>query len=210
MKSPLPFRPCLAGILAALFGAFPFFAHAASADDRLHEELRQLKTTYEQALSSGNFAALESLFAPDSSGVVVDNQPFRTFAELKAIHDRFRARFPGVVYRVTLQPEVSQLYGNLAVAHGSAAEYVNTADGEFTYTSTFTAILRRTESGWKLVRSQVTMDPFGNSVVQFFLARTKLYFGAGALAVGAVAGFLIGRLASRRDPSAPSRTATAA
>ena len=174
-------------------------SHAAAANEKFHEELRQLKTLYEKAISTGDYAPLQSLFAPDTTGVVVDNQLFKTFAELKAIDERFRADFPGVVYRVTINPELSQLYGDIAVAHGTADEYVKTSAGEFTYTSRFTAVLRRTEAGWKLIRSQVTMDPFRNSIVQHFLSRTKIYFGTGALVVGLLVGFLIGRASGRRS-----------
>src|ERR1043166_2178984 len=150
---------------------------AAAAEEKLHAELRELKAVYEKAISSGDLAPLEALFAPDSSGVVVDNQPFKTFAELKGIYDRFRAQFPNLIYKITVNPELSQLYGDLAVARGTCDEYVKTNNGEFRYTSSFTAVLRRTDNGWKLVRSQVTMDPFGNSIVRTFLGGHKLYFG---------------------------------
>jgi ketosteroid isomerase-like protein len=173
-------------------------SRAAQSEEQLHEELRQLKTVYEKAISSGDLAPLESLFTPESSGVVVDNQPFRNFAELKDIYDRFRAQFPGVVYRITLDPEKSRIFGDLAVAYGTASEDVTTDAGNFKYQSSFTVILRRTPAGWKLVRSQVTMDPFGNSVVAHFLSRTKLYYGLGALLVGALVGFAAGRASGRR------------
>jgi len=196
-------------LVAIIPCAFPALQAATAADEKLHEELRQLKAAYEKAVNTGDFAPLESLFAPDTTGVVVDNRPFKSFAELKAIDERFRADFPGLVYRVTLKPELSQLYGDIAVAHGTADEYVKTSAGEFTYTSSFTAVMRRTDAGWKLIRSQVTMDPFRNSVVQHFLSRTKTYFGLGGLALGAIAGFLIGR-ASGRKAIASTRAATTA
>lgn len=189
----------------------PLAVRAASpAEEKLHAELRELRAVYEKAIATGDLSPLEPLFAPDSSGVAVDNQPFKNFAELKGIYDRFRAQFPGVVYRITLQPELSQLYGDIAVAHGTAEENVKTAAGEFPYPSRFTVVLRRTDQGWKLVRSQMTMDPFRNSVVQHFLSRTKLYFGLGALAAGALVGFIIGRVSARRPAAARDPATTAA
>jgi ketosteroid isomerase-like protein len=182
---------------------------ATPAEEALHAELRLLKTAYEKAVNTGDFSPLESLFAPDTTGIVVDNRSFKNFAELKAIDQKFRADFPGLVYRVTLKPELSQLYGDVAVSHGTADEYVKTDAGEFTYTSSFTAVLRRTANGWKLIRSQVTMDPFRNSVVQHFLSRTKTYFGLGGIAIGALLGFLIGRAAGRK-PVARQANASAA
>lgn len=196
-------RPLVVWVSAMLLTCAGHELRAAAADDRLREELRQLKTVYENAISSGNLAPLEPLFTPDSSGVVVDNQRFKTFAELKGIYDRFRAQFPGVVYKITLQPEQSQIFGDLAVARGTCDEFVKTEAGEFTYTSSFTVVLRRTEAGWKLVRSHLTMDPFRNSIVEHFLGKAKLYFGAGALVAGLVLGFVLGRAgASRKNPAA--------
>lgn len=173
-------------------------AGRAADDEKFHDELRQLKTLYETALSSGDLTPLAPLFTPESSGVVVDNQTFKTFEDLKSIHERFRASFPGVIYRIKVNPELSKLYGDVAVAHGTCGEYVKTSAGEFTYTSNWTAVLRRVDGQWKLVRSQVTMDPFRNSVVQHFLSRTKLYFGGGALALGLIVGLLAGRSMAKK------------
>ncbi len=186
-------------LILALFALGLSSVRAASPSDAdLHAELRQLKVTYEAAISSGDLTPLASLFDADSSGVTVDNQPFRTFAELKAIYDRFHAQFPGVTYRVKLDAEPSLLAGDLAVAHGVAEEYVKTAAGEFTYPSSWTVVLRRTDAGWKLVRSQVTMDPFGNSVVTFLQKKSSLTYGLTGLGAGVLLGLLASRLFARR------------
>ncbi len=168
----------------------------------LHAELRLLTPIYEKAVSSGDFSPLESLFDADTSGVTVNNETFKSFAELKAVFEKFRTSFPGVVYQVTLHPVLSQLYGNVAVARGTCDEFVKTAAGEFTYTSTYTAVLRRVDGKWKLVRSQVTMDPFQNSVVLYFIKKTEMGYGLGGLAIGAVVGLLLGRLLKKRSAAA--------
>ena len=167
-----------------------------------HAELRELKNTYETALSTGNLAPLESLFDAGSSGVTVDNQTFQTFAELKAIYAKFHAAFPGVVYEVKLDSVPSLIEGNLAMAHGTAIEHVKTSAGDFTYPSTWTAVLRRTDSGWKLVRSQITMDPFRNPIVTFFEQKAKITYGLIGLAVGLTVGLLLGRIFRKRPPAA--------
>jgi hypothetical protein len=167
-----------------------------------HAELRELKTTYEKALSSGDLSPLESLFDANSSGVTVDNQSFHTFAELKAIYAKFHADFPGVVYQVALDAEPSVIEGNLAIARGTAKESVKTSAGEFTYTSTWTIVLRRTDAGWKLVRSQVTMDPFNNSIVTFLQKKAVLTYGLGGIALGLALGVFLGLAFRRRTPTA--------
>jgi ketosteroid isomerase-like protein len=196
-------RRILAGAFVVLVAlGFPVMRATAATDAAVHEDLRKLKSTYEDAINGGNLSALEPLFEAGSTGVTVDNQPFKSVAELKGIYDRFHASFPGVVYRIKLNPEPSVILGDVAVAYGTGEEYVKTADGEFTYTSSFTAVLHRDAQGqWKLVRSQVSMDPFRNSVVQFFVSRTKLYFGGGALLAGLIGGFIFGRLsAGKKSP----------
>jgi ketosteroid isomerase-like protein len=165
-------------------------------------ELRQLATTYETAINTGDLAPLASLFDTDTTGVTVDNQSFRTFAELKAIYTRFHADFPGVVYRIKLDPTPSLLTADLAIAHGTAEEFVKTKAGEFSYISNWTAVLRRTEAGWKLVRSQVTMDPFRNSVVTFLAQKAKFTYGLIGISVGLIVGFLLGRVVRKRIPAA--------
>lgn len=193
-RSPIA-RCLVAGLFAVvlLARATPSL-RAADDDAKLHAELRQVAAVYENALSSGDLTPLAAWFTPESSGVTVDNQQFKSFAELKAIFDKFRASFPGVVYHIKLQPVPSRIFGDIAVASGTCDESVKTSDGEFTYTSTWTAVLRRVDGQWKLVRSQVTMDPFHNSVVQYFNGRTKLCYGLGALVIGLIAGFVLARM----------------
>src|SRR6266511_1240363 len=99
MKS---FHQLLARRAVAVFNTAAIFAcaapaiHAATAaEEKVHEELRGLKAIYEKAVNTGDFAPLEPLFTPETTGVVVDNRPFKSFAELKAIDTKFRADFPG-------------------------------------------------------------------------------------------------------------------
>ncbi|MCX6953886.1 MAG: nuclear transport factor 2 family protein, partial [Verrucomicrobia bacterium] len=187
MNLPLRSR-CLATLLAvaALFRwAVPLHAEDEA---KLHDELRQLRTVYENAINSGDLTPLAGLFSPGSSGVVVNNQTFTSLAELKAIYEKFRGSFPGVVYRIKMDAAPSQIYGDIAVAHGTCEESVKLPVGDFSYTSNWTAVLRRVGGQWTLIRSQVTMDPFGSSIVDYLIRQTKLWFGLG----GAVGGLVIG------------------
>lgn len=198
-----PFLPIIRR-LAARFLIVILFASAvrplAAADDaKAHDELRQLLAVYEKAINSGDLASLESFFSPESSGVVVDNQPFKNFAELKAIYSQFHASFPGTIYHIKMDAEPSQLFGDVAVAHGTCDEAVKMGAGEFTYTSHWTAVLKHDNGQWKLVRSQFTMDPFRSSIVQYFVRQTKLYAGLGGLAAGLVIGFIAARMLGKKQ-----------
>lgn len=188
-------------LLGSLLACIPS-VHAIEPPDH-RAELRALATTYETAINTGDLAPLTPLFDANTTGVTVDNQTFRTFDELKAIYAKFHADFPGVVYRVKLSPVPSLIEGNLAVAHGTTEEFVKTSAGEFTYTSTWSVVLRRTDTGWKLVRSQMTMDPFNNSIVRFLQKKAVYTYALTTLAAGIVLGLLLGAVFRRhRSPTA--------
>jgi ketosteroid isomerase-like protein len=188
---------CLIG-LALGFSARPL--HAQN-DENLHAELRILNTEYENAVNSGDLSPLASLFTPATSGVVVENQEFKTLADLKDIYARFNAGFPGTVYHIKMNPEPSQIYGNIAVAHGTCQETVKMPAGSFDYTSTWTAVLRRDDGKWTLIRSQVTMDPFGSSIVKFLVHKAETYFGLGGAGIGLLLGLLLGRMLVKKQGS---------
>jgi len=207
MKIPtlLRFQSTAVAIFAAILFANLPSVHAADAlpdEEALHAELRLLVPIYEKAISSGDLSPLEPLFYDGTSGVVVNGESFKSFAELKAIYAKFFASFPGVVYKVTLNPDRSQIFGDIAVTHGACDEYVKTTAGEFTYTSTYTAVLRRVDGKWRLVRSQVTMDPFQNSIVQYFVKKAEMGYGLGGLAIGVLGGLLAGFLLKKKSARA--------
>lgn len=207
MKIPtaLKFQSTVAAMIAAVLLANLPSIHAADAlpdEESLHAELRQLVPIYEKAINSGDLSPLEPLVDAGTSGVVVNGESFKSFAEFKAIYEKFYASFPGVIYKVTLNPDRSQIFGDIAVTHGACDEYVKTTAGEFTYTSTYTAVLHRVDGKWKLVRSQVTMDPFQNSIVQYFVKEAKLGYGLGGLAIGGIGGLLAGFLLNKKSTRA--------
>ena len=173
-------------------------------EEALHQELRGLKKTYEDAVNSGNLAPLAPAFCPQTSGVVATNEEFHTLDEMQQIFDRFKSSLgPGSTYRVTLNPERSLIYGDMAVVRGTSNEYVKTGKGnEFNLTTRWTAVLRRENGQWHLLRSQVSMDPFHNSVTDYFFASIKQLYGGGGLALGLVIGILLGYLGRRRKTAA--------
>jgi ketosteroid isomerase-like protein len=201
MKAQMPPR-CLALRLLAIAAITSALPLRAQDDEKLHAELRALNVVYENAINSGDLSPLAPLFTPETSGVVVENQEFKTLADLEGIYARFHAAFPGTVYHITMNPDLSQIYGNIAVAHGTCEETVKMSAGSFAYTSTWTAVLRRDDGKWTLIRSQVTMDPFGSSVVTFIVRKAKVTFGLGGLIVGLLAGIFVTRTLSRKQAAA--------
>jgi len=173
-------------------------------EEALHQELRGLKKAYEDAVNSGNLAPLAPVFCPQTSGVVATNEEFHTLDDMQQIFDRFKNSLgPGYTYRVTLNPERSLIYGDIAVCRGTSDEYVKSGSGnEFKLTTRWTAVLRRDHGQWQLLRSQVSMDPFHNSVTEYFFASVKKLYGGGGLALGLVLGIPLGFLLRGRKKTA--------
>ena len=165
-------------------------------EETLHQELRGLKKIYEDAINSGDLKAMAPIFGSKTSGVVATNEEFHTLDEMQQIFDRFKNNLgPGYVYRVTLNPERSLIFGDIAVCLGTSDEYIKSGAGnEFKLQTRWTAVLRREEGRWHLLRSQVSMDPFHNSVTDHFFASARNLYGGGGLAIGLLAGLGIGYL----------------
>jgi ketosteroid isomerase-like protein len=181
----------------------PTASTALPDEETLHQELRGLKKTYEDAVNSGNLAPLAPAFGPQTSGVVATNEEFHTLDEMQQIFDKFKSTLgPDHIYRVTLNPERSLIYGDIAVARGTSDEYVKSNGHEFKLTTRWTAVLRRENGQWHLLRSQVSMDPFHNSVTDYFFASLKKKYGGGGLAIGLVVGLLLGYLFAGRRKAA--------
>jgi ketosteroid isomerase-like protein len=202
MKASMHPRNIARCLLALALGSSASGLHAQD-EEKLHAELRNLNVAYENAINSGDLSALAPIFTPETSGVVVDNQVFKTLADLKEIYTRFHAEFPGTTYHITMDPDRSQIYGNIAVAHGRCQETVTMPAGSFAYTSTWTAVLRRDEGKWTLIRSQVTMDPFDSSIVKHLIHKAETYSGL----AGAVIGLLLGLSVALLLPRKPSPAA---
>ena len=174
----------------------------AADEDPAHAALRQIKTTYETAVRTGDLTPLKPLFAPETTAVMLLGQEVTSFAELEQ-HWKFVRDLigPGGSYTTTLKPETSLIFGDIALSRGTSDELVKTGSGrEFAFTSRWTAVSRRVGSEWKVIRLHGSMDPVSNVFTALFLQRAKLTYGLGGLVLGAVLG--AGAMALRKRRSA--------
>jgi hypothetical protein len=84
------------------------------------------------------------------------------------------------------------IIGDLAIARGTSDEYIKSKGQEFNLTTRWTGVLRRENGKWHLLRSQVTMDPFRSSVIEYMFSVTKTLYGGGGIVLGLVLGTAIG------------------
>ena len=62
------------------------------------------------------------MFGPQTSGVVATNEEFHTLDEMQQIFDRFKSSLGSGYTIVTLNPERSLIYSDIALARGTSDE----------------------------------------------------------------------------------------
>src|SRR5258708_3099307 len=98
---------------------------------------------------------------------MVTAESVSSFAEFKIYWQKVKTRLgPGGHYTIGLEPAASEFFGDLALSRGSTKEYVLTDSGKtYDFSSQWTAVSRRQDGTWKLLRVQATLDPVGNPFV---------------------------------------------
>ena len=163
---------------------------ATPGEDPAHDALRQIKATYETAIRTGDLSPLRPLFATETTAIMLLGHEVKSFAELEQHWKYVRGLIgPGGSYTTTLKPEPSLIFGDVALSRGTSDEVVKTGTGkEFAFTSQWTAVSRRVNGEWKVLRLHGSMDPVTNVFTTTFLQQARLSYGGGGLLVGALLG----------------------
>jgi ketosteroid isomerase-like protein len=194
---------------AALVGSSPAAAQinaeesAEAADDDNetdHQALRELKAVFEKAASENDLELLRPHVHENFSAVTFTN---REFTDFDAFKDRWQKTRDEIVgsgsYKVTLLPERSRIDGDWAIARGDSENVlVNSAGKEYHFNSRWTAICRKVDGEWKLIRAHSSVDPFGNPMLLDGVKTRIIQFTAGAGIAGLVVGGLVAFLFARR------------
>jgi len=156
-------------------------------------KIRALKTVYEDAVSSNQIEKLRPYLAANFHATIVTGAEARSFDDLlkrnQEIHDLIG---PGGSYQVKVSYEPGTMFGNVAVANGTAQETVVTGSGKrFDFVSKWLVNLVKEDGTWKLYRLQSTLDPVDNVFVHDTVKYTRLFFGGGGLAIGVLLGFVL-------------------
>lgn len=184
-------------------------AEVAPADDREpdREALRALKALFETAASENKLDPLQPHLHEPFSVVTYTDREFSDFETFKTRWQQTRDEVVGEggSYKVTLLPERTEFFGDIAIARGNSENVlVNAAGREYHFASHWTAVLRKVDGEWKIVRVHSSLDPFGNPMLLGEVTRTLVQVGiaaaVGGLLVGAVITYLV---LGRRKPSPP-------
>ena len=164
-----------------------------AAEEAEWVKIRALKSVYEDAVNSNQIEKLRPYIAGNFHGVLLTGAEARSFDDLvkrnQEVHDLIGA---GGSYHVKVNYEPGTMFGNVALANGTAEETVVTGAGKrFEFVSRWLVNLIREDGAWKLYRLQSTIDPVDNVFVHDTVKYTRLFFGGGGLAAGVLLGFVL-------------------
>lgn len=194
--------------------AFPSFSHIAKAqEDREadreadRQALRELKAVFEQAASENKLDLLKPHLHDPFSVVTYTDREFTDFEAFKSRWQETRDEVVGQTgsYKVTLQPEPTEFFGDIAVARGDSDNVLVGASGkEYRFTSHWTAVCRKVDDQWKIVRVHSSLDPFGNPMVVGEVSSKLVQTGLAAAVGGLLLGGLLGWVLARRSATPPA------
>ena len=192
-------KTCLVLVLTAV--TYCFCNLAARADDETDRAaLRLIRTNYMNAANSGDLSKIKNDLATNVTGVMVTGKPVEGYDGLVAYWNDIQHLIgTGGGYHVTVNVDKTDLFGDVAVSHGTTDESVHLPTGsDLNFNGYWTAVCHKEGDAWKVVRMQATMDPVNNVFVDLQLKRARLIYGLGGLAVGVVF-MLVLRLFSSRN-----------
>src|SRR5439155_18227836 len=126
----LIFTVANAGILILYLSATPLASAQQDQDEAEHAALREFKALFEKAASENQLELLKPLLNQPFSVVTYTDREFTDFEAFKARWQKTRDEIVGNgSYQVTLLPERSEIFGDIAVARGDSKNVLVTAKG---------------------------------------------------------------------------------
>ncbi|MGE0481893.1 MAG: nuclear transport factor 2 family protein [Phycisphaerae bacterium] len=185
-------------------------ALGATLDSRAQESadaeaIRALCAVYERAVNEDQPDLLIPLLHDEFTAVTVTGDALAGADEVRGYWQRTQELI-GAKGRYTcrLSVESPQVFGEVAVARGTSDELVVSHTGrEFRFVGHWTAVFRRVDGAWKLLRAHASMNPTRNPFVQASVSVAAWMSGITAGILGVTLGVAIMLLARRKAPSAP-------
>ncbi len=168
-----------------------------------HDALRKLKGVYESAVNEGKIELLAPHLHANFTGVMVTDKAVKGMEGLKTYWAEIQKMLgDGGTYKVELVPEVSEIYGDIAISKGTTKDKVVSSAGmTFEFTTSWSAVSKKEGDEWKLLRVQGTMDPILNTFVKAELKGAFTTASSIGLLVGVVLGFVCSRLFFKKKVS---------
>lgn len=169
------------------------------------DELQALKAIVEKAMSNDDMIhTLEPYVAEDFSIVTFTSRQFDDFEIFTREWNKSRKIFlQGGTFTVEIKPEPTVFDGNIAICRGDSTNVIVSGNGtRHEFSSPWTAVCRKENGKWLLVRAHSSIDPFSNPVLDANIRWYLWLVGALAAVGGIVLGFFsVLFFASNRKPN---------
>ena len=186
-------QPCRKCLLIAIT-VLVLLPQPVRADTQDQQLLRELISRYEETVNRTDPSALESDLDNEFTCVMITGDRIDGLESLGEYWRHVRSLI-GEQGRYEVKVTVAEpiiIEGNVAVARGSTEDRAVTASGrEYQFGSEWTAVCRRQNGQWKLLRLHGSMNPINNAFVAA-ASRGSMMFGGG---LGGLLGLVFGALA---------------
>jgi hypothetical protein len=199
-------RLCYAVAVAALLRPVPMTAqNDPHQNDR--QALLKILSAVEKAINDQDIEGIIAQASPDCSVIWWNAEVSRGHDEIRAYYRRM-VKDPGrIITRYTTQAKLgahARFVGSgadVALADGSMQdEFFPVIRGPFTLDSRWSASAAKYNGEWKIASLHLSSNVFTNTLISE-ITHMMWYVGAGALIVGGLAGWFLGRRSSPRSAS---------
>jgi uncharacterized protein (TIGR02246 family) len=169
------------------FGLSLFISSSRADDEIDRTALRMIRTNYMEAVNSADPSRIAPNLSKDVTGVMVTGEEVKGFDELAAYWKKIQGLMgPGGSYHVTVNVDKTELFGDVALSRGTTDDVVRLGTGkEMPFNSHWTAVCRKENGTWKVLRMQATMDPVDNIFISLRLAKSRITAGGVGFLAGA-------------------------
>jgi len=195
-----PFRLCYAVAVAALLRPLPM-----TAQDNLHDNDRQallkVLSNVESAINAQDIEGLVAQMTPDCTVTWWNAEISRGHDEIRAYYRKMAKDEGRIISRYTTRAKLgahARFVGSgadVALADGTMEdEFFPIVRGPFKLNSRWSATAAKSGGEWKIVSLHLSTNVFTNPLISE-LTRALWYAGGAGLAIGALAGWFLGRRA---------------
>jgi ketosteroid isomerase-like protein len=178
-----------------------------AAEDAVHDELRSFRDQFLKAFEEKDIDAMLGLTTNDVVITVQNAETLRGHDDVRDFHERMSGGEEPQVQLLKTDFEVDDLSiihgGDTAIAFGKMDDHFKLKAGmEFDLHSRWTAMLVKTDAGWRLAAFQISTNMFDNGVSRLQTQWASLKSGGIALVAGLLVGILGGVWLKRRQTPA--------
>ena len=178
-------------LLSLLVLPFGLFAQDDSLEAE-HDELRKLKVIFEEAVNKNELDKLKPHISENFSYVTISDEEYTDFEEFKKEWQIGREKLlEGGSYTLTMDPELSDIRGDIAICRGDSKNVIITGSGDrYEYTAKWTCVCVKENGEWKLLRAHSSINPFDNEILVSKVKSTLIKYASISALVGIVLGWL--------------------